>query len=336
MTPRLEARRLVRRYRNITAVRDLSLSLGAGEVTCLLGPSGCGKSTLLRLLAGLERPDEGLIVADGVTLSGQEVHSPAESRDIGLVFQDHALFPHLSALDNVAFGLADVPKPHRRPRALAALEQVQMGHRAHASPGSLSGGERQRVALARTLVRGPAVVLMDEPLSGLDGALRTEVRAVTLEALKRSGAAVLIVTHDPQDALMTADTLILMREGEILQTGAPQDCYFRPRSVVAARLLGDVNVLTARMAGSSAVTAFGPLAVDRPVSQILARPEALVLSGDGVQALVVQRRFAGSRTQLVLTSGGEIATGYAPPVGGPSPGDRVGVVLDPAACTGLD
>ena len=336
MTPRLEASRLVRRYGEVTAVKGVTLSLAAGQLTCLLGPSGCGKSTLLRLLAGLERPDEGLIVADGVILTGSAAHRPAESRNVGLVFQDHALFPHLSALDNVAFGLADLPRTERRSRALTALEQVRLGHRADAWPGSLSGGERQRVALARTLAREPAVVLMDEPFSGLDGALRTEIRTSTLEALNQSGAAVLIVTHDPQDALMTADTLILMREGEILQTGTPEDCYFRPRSLVAAGLLGDINVLPAWMEGGLAMTAFGGVAMDRPVRQVLARPEALVVSGEGVSALVHERRFAGSRTLLVLSAGDEIALGYGPPVGGPAPGDQVRVVLDPAACTGLD
>ena len=192
------------------------------------------------------------------------------------------------------------------------------------------------MALARTLAREPAVVLMDEPFSGLDGALRTEVRATSLEVLKKSGAAVLIVTHDPQDALMTADTLILMREGEILQTGTPQDCYFRPRSVVAARLLGDINVLSARMEGSMAITAFGQVAMDSPVRQVMARPEALVLSRSGVTVLVLERHFAGSRTLLVMRSGDEIATGYGPPVGGPSPGDQVRVILDPLACSGLN
>ena len=336
MTPRLDAHQLVKRYGAITAVKDVSLSLAAGKLTCLLGPSGCGKSTLLRLLAGLERPDDGLIAANGVILVGSEAHRPAETRNVGLVFQDHALFPHLSALDNVAFGLADLPRTEQRSRALTALEQVRLGHRADAWPGSLSGGERQRVALARTLAREPAVVLMDEPFSGLDGALRTEVRASTLEALKQSGAAVLIVTHDPQDALMTADTLILMREGEILQSGTPEDCYFRPRSVVAAGLLGDINVLPARMEEGLATTAFGRVAMDRPVRQVLARPEALILSGEGVNALVLERRFAGSRTLLVLSAGDEIALGYGPPVDGPGPGDLVRVTLDPAACNGLD
>lgn len=336
MRPSLEARRLVRRYGTLTAIRDLSLSLQQGQLTCLLGPSGCGKSTLLRLLAGLERPDEGLVVADGAILSGPAVHVPAELRNVGLVFQDHALFPHLSALDNVAFGLADLPGADRRPRALATLEQVRLDHRAHALPGSLSGGERQRVALARTLARKPPVVLMDEPFSGLDGRLRTEVRASTLKALKQSGAAVLIVTHDPLDALMTADTLILMRDGAILQTGTPEDCYFRPQSVVAAGLLGDINVLPARMDHGLALTAFGQVAMNRPVRQVLARPEALVVAGEGVQARVLERRFAGNRSLLVLTSDGEIATGYGPSVGGPRPGDEVRIMLDAAACTGLD
>ncbi|HEX5775204.1 MAG TPA: ABC transporter ATP-binding protein, partial [Caulobacteraceae bacterium] len=271
------ARRL---YGRKAAVDGASLTVQAGRLTCLLGPSGCGKSTLLRLIAGLEPLDGGKISADGQLLSGPHVHVAPEERKIGFVFQDYALFPHLTIEQNVAFGLTHLPRDQRRARALAELERVRLADRAGAWPSALSGGEQQRVALARALARNPRAILLDEPFSGLDGRLKAEVRDAALEALRDAGAAALIVTHDAEEALMMADDLALMEEGRILQTGAPRDCYLRPTSMAAARLLGEANELpVTRVEGGSVHTAFG--GVPGAGSVVMARPEALALGPDG-------------------------------------------------------
>ncbi|MGZ8370686.1 MAG: ABC transporter ATP-binding protein, partial [Caulobacteraceae bacterium] len=224
----IEVREVRRVYGKTIAVDGASLTLNAGEITCLLGPSGCGKSTLLRLIAGLEPVDGGEIVSGGKPISGKGVHLAPEARGVGMVFQDYALFPHLTVLGNVEFGLRRAPAPERRNRAMAELERVRMAGRAGAWPQALSGGEQQRVALARALARSPKAMLLDEPFSGLDGRLKAEVRDTTLSALRSAGVATLLVTHDAEEAMMMGDTIALMRDGRILQSGSPRDCYLKP------------------------------------------------------------------------------------------------------------
>jgi iron(III) transport system ATP-binding protein len=321
------ARRL---YGRKAAVDGATLSVEAGRLTCLLGPSGCGKSTLLRLIAGLEPLDGGEIKSQGALLSGPGVHAAPEERQIGFVFQDYALFPHLTIEQNVAFGLTHLPRDQRRARALAELERVRLADRAGAWPSALSGGEQQRVALARALARNPRAILLDEPFSGLDGRLKAEVRDAALDALRDAGAAALIVTHDAEEALMMADDLALMQDGRILQTGAPRDCYLRPASIAAARLLGEANELpVTRLEGGMAHTAFGDVPGAGQV--VMARPEALVL-GEGVRAKVVAARFAGSFVSLSLYADGETATARVPVASAPQIGAEVHVRLDPAFC----
>lgn len=289
-------------YDGKPAVIKAELTLEPGRITCLLGPSGCGKSTLLRMIAGLETPDAGTITA-----GDQEItRLPPEKRDIGLVFQDYALFPHLRVEDNVAFGLSALPPVERKARALALLERVRLGARARAWPGELSGGEQQRVALVRALAREPRAVLLDEPFSGLDAHLKGEVRDAALAALRASGAAVLIVTHDAEEAMLMADDLILMSEGCILQRGAPEACYLNPVSIAAARLLGEADILPARVANGVAETAFGDVpaaGVADGAAQVMVRPEAFVI-GPGVHADVSDVRFAGQGWRATLSAGG--------------------------------
>ena len=227
-------------YHGKAAVDGVSLTLEPGRIACLLGPSGCGKSTLLRLIAGLEPVDGGVVESAQGRLSDTGIHVPPERRDIGFVFQDYALFPHLTVEANVAFGLQKMPGAERRRLAQEALAHVGLDHRAASYPQALSGGEQQRVALARAMVRKPAVLLLDEPFSGLDGRLKAEVRDATLAALREAGAAALIVTHDAEEAMMMADDLALMKHGRILQTGSPRDCYLKPVSTSAARHQGDM------------------------------------------------------------------------------------------------
>jgi len=317
------------------AVDGVSLTLEAGKITCLLGPSGCGKSTLLRLIAGLEPLDGGTVATDHI-LSGPRSHLPPEQRDIGFVFQDYALFPHMSVEDNVAFGLKRLIPPERQQRALMQLGRVHLADRAKAFPQALSGGEQQRVALARALAREPALVLLDEPFSGLDAHLKAGVRDATLEALREAGTAALIVTHDAEEALMMADHLALMDQGKILQTGTPQDCYRHPVSLAAARLLGPANPIAVVVAGGKADTGLGSLdapgLADGPAIAII-RPEALILTADGTPALVLANRFAGAESWITLRIGGleleaRMATRASPVVG-----SQVLVRLDHSACT---
>jgi len=326
---------LTRRYGRKTAVDEAGLTLSAGEITCLLGPSGCGKSTLLRLIAGLETPDAGTVRTPDRILSGPgAAFVPPEQRDIGLVFQDYALFPHLTVARNVAFGLADLPAAEREARVKAQLQRVRMHEHADAWPQALSGGEQQRVALARALAREPAVVLLDEPFSGLDGRLKAEVRAAALAALRASGAAVLVVTHDAEEAMMMGDRLALMRHGRILQTGSPRDCYLKPASPSAARLLGDTVELPATLDGGRAETAFGSVVANGSGPAILvARPEAFRVADTGVEAKVGAVSFAGPFVLAEIAAGGQSAVARVPHALAPKPGDAVRIQLAPAFCS---
>lgn len=323
-----EVRRL---YHGKAAVDGVSLALQSGRIACLLGPSGCGKSTLLRLIAGLEPVDAGSVDSPEGRLSAPGRHVPPERRDIGFVFQDYALFPHLSIEANVAFGLRRTGGAERRRLALDALARVGLDHRKDAYPQALSGGEQQRVALARAMVRRPSLLLLDEPFSGLDGRLKTEVRDATLSALRDAGSAALIVTHDAEEAMMMADDLALMKHGRILQTGSPRDCYLDPVSTSAARLLGDTNVLPSRIENGQAVTAFGAVPGASGAS-VMARPEALVLGASGVAAKVIDCRYAGATSVITLEAQGVTAQARTPSQTAPCPGDTVMVRLDPALC----
>lgn len=332
-----------KRFGTHDAVIGADLALEAASITCLLGPSGCGKSTLLRMIAGLERVDSGeigLVGADGAIepLSGGRLHVPPEHRPIGLVFQEYALFPHLSVIENVAFGLRGLPRTERAARALALLERVRMADRARSYPQTLSGGEQQRVALARALAREPRAVLLDEPFSGLDGALRSEVRATTLAALRASGSAALIVTHDAEEAMLSADRLALMHAGRILQTGSPAECYGAPASVEAARLLGEINIVPARVHGAVAESVLGrhdaPGMADGP-ARIGVRPEALIPAESGIKATVTAVGFAGGFYRLTVVAGGEtlIMRRALSPEGErpPAPGDSITIALSPGS-----
>ncbi|MEM1108459.1 MAG: ABC transporter ATP-binding protein [Planctomycetota bacterium] len=215
-------------YRKNTPVVDgVDFRLDTGRVHCLLGDSGSGKTTLLRLIAGLERPDEGEIKIAGQLVSGGPKHLPAEDRPIGMVFQDYALFPHLSVRKNVAFGMRHRPRAERRAIADELLQRVGMSGFETAMPYTLSGGQQQRVALARALARDPKVMLLDEPFSGLDAAMRDAVRETTLKVMREAGVAVLMVTHDPREALVAADTVSVMRRGKITATGRPEEVCVR-------------------------------------------------------------------------------------------------------------
>ena len=323
MTAAIEVSGALKRYGAKVAVDGVDLTLQAGRITCLLGPSGCGKSTLLRLIAGLEVLDDGHILAEGRDITAM----PPERRDIGLVFQDYALFPHLRVEDNVGFGLKAMATPERKARVADLLARVQLGDRGRSFPGELSGGEQQRIALVRALARAPHTVLLDEPFSGLDSHLKAEVREATLQMLRGSGAAVMIVTHDAEEAMQMADDLALMSQGRILQRGAPHDCYLDPVSIEAARLLGEAEIIAARIQGGMASTAFGDVpapALSDGDASLMLRADALV-PGPGVEAAVSDVRFVGQAWRATLTAGG-VST---PARLTERPGDRLSVRIDP-------
>ena len=240
--PRLEIKNLSRRFAETTAVDDVSIELQPGQVTCLLGPSGCGKSTTLRMIAGVEEQQSGEILVDGVLICNSKHIVPPELRNIGMMFQDFALFPHLSVLENVAFGLSGT-KADKRNRAELLLDRVDLNGYGSKMPHQLSGGEQQRVALARAVAPKPKIMLLDEPFSGLDDRLRDGVRDETLKVLREDGAAVLMVTHDPSEAMKMADEIALMRGGRIIQSGAPYTFYYSPIVREAAAFFSDINLI---------------------------------------------------------------------------------------------
>lgn len=282
-TPRLQVSNVVREFQGRRVVDDVSLTVMPGQVTCLLGPSGCGKSTTLRIIAGVDRQDQGTLIVDGETVASDQVHLPPEARSIGLMFQDFALFPHLSVVDNVGFGLKGSRKD-KRVRAMELLERVGLAADAQKFPHQLSGGEQQRVALARALAPRPRVMLMDEPFSGLDNRLRDGIRDETLEVLKDEGTAVLLVTHEPEEAMRMADNIALMRDGRIVQQGAPYNVYNAPIDKAAAAFFSDINVIEGVVEGALTATPFGQfLAPGVPNGQrveIIIRPQHLRIDFD--------------------------------------------------------
>lgn len=272
-----------RQFDGRAVVDDVSLSIQAGQVTCLLGPSGCGKSTTLRMIAGVEMQDSGEIYVDGKLICDTVFRVPPERREIGLMFQDFALFPHLSVADNVAFGLKGA-RPEKRARVEELLRKVDLIRYIDEFPHQLSGGEQQRVALARALAPRPRIMLMDEPFSGLDNRLRDGIRDETLALLKEEDTAVLLVTHEPEEAMRMADEIALMRGGKIVQRGAPYNVYTRPVDKAAVAFFSDINVLGARVEGALADTPFGqflaPGVPDGTDVEIVFRPQHVKLDFD--------------------------------------------------------
>lgn len=312
-TARLEVRSLYRQFGANLVLKGMSLSLRAGQVTGLLGPSGCGKSTLLRIIAGVDRQNAGDVWIDGRKVAGDDVFVPPEQRYVGLMFQDFALFPHLSVADNVAFGLKG-SRTEKRLRVRELLEKVGLLRYIDGYPHELSGGEQQRVALARALAPRPSIMLMDEPFSGLDSRLREGIREETLSLLKEEGTAVILVTHDPEEAMRMADQIALMREGEIVQMGAPYDIYKSPLDLRVAAFFSDVNVVTGTVKDGCAQTAFGqfdaPGMADGELADIVIRPQHLKIDFDRggvgpcptpergccVRATVQRARFVGNES----------------------------------------
>lgn len=228
-------------FGDFTAVDDIDLSIPAGKLTTLLGPSGCGKTTSLRMLAGYTRPTQGRILVDGADAT----NTPPEKRGLGMVFQSYALFPHMTVADNVGYGLRlrGATKQERKDRAAESLELVGLGHLAARKPRALSGGQQQRVALARAIAIRPKLLLLDEPLSNLDARLRVQMRSEIRRIQHETGLTVVLVTHDQDEALEMSDEMVLMREGRIMQQGAPADVFGAPANRFVADFLGYENFI---------------------------------------------------------------------------------------------
>jgi ABC-type Fe3+/spermidine/putrescine transport system ATPase subunit len=251
----VELDRLGKRFGAETAVRDVSLSVGRGELVTLLGPSGCGKTTTLRCIAGLERPDDGDIRIGGRLVASKQhgVHLNPENRDIGMVFQSYAVWPHMTVFDNVAYGLRvrRTPSSAIRERTMQALELVGLGPYADRYATMLSGGQRQRVALARAIVYRPAVVLFDEPLSNLDAKLREQMRVELVRLQKEVGITSVYVTHDQSEALVMSDRVVVMNNGAIQQIADPRTVYARPANAFVANFIGVANLMQGILLGRS-------------------------------------------------------------------------------------
>jgi iron(III) transport system ATP-binding protein len=347
--PRLAVDHLVKTYAGRRVVDDVSLTVMPGQVTCLLGPSGCGKSTTLRIIAGVDMQDSGTIHVDGQLICDTVNRVPPEGRSIGLMFQDFALFPHLTVAQNVGFGLRG-RKDQGRVEAL--LQKVGMLRYLHDYPHQLSGGEQQRVALARALAPQPRIMLMDEPFSGLDDRLRDDIRDETLEILKSEGTAVLLVTHEPNEALRMADEIALMRDGRIVQRGSPYNIYNAPKDLLAAGFFSDINVIKGKVQGALTDTPFGqflaPGVPDGTEVDIVIRPQHLKIDfdragrgpnptpQDGTPARgVVQRaRFIGasSLVEFRMDFDGSTLRAAVPSVFLPKPGTPLWIMIRRDRC----
>jgi iron(III) transport system ATP-binding protein len=335
---RLTVEDLSRRYGETLALDRVSLDIAPAEILCLLGPSGCGKSTLLRIAAGVERPSSGRVLLDGQEVAGPSF-VPPEQRGVGLMFQDFALFPHLTIRDNVAFGLKSLTRREARAEAQAALERVGLGHYAGEYPHILSGGEQQRVALARAIAPRPSVLLMDEPFSGLDTQLREQMREETLAILHETRATSIVVTHDAEEAMRMGDRVALMRKGRVVQTGKALELYRAPKDILAARTFSDLNELGARIDHGSALTPLGRFAANglpdgaAAIVCVRQRGVRLLAAGEGVPARVLDARFLGDIALVELAVQGLDAPIFARVKESdvPPQGAEIGVGIDSGA-----
>ena len=301
---RLTFERLERRFDTTIALNGFSLDIAPAEVVCLLGPSGCGKTTLLRVAAGIEKPTGGRVLINALEVAGPDRFVPPERRNVGLMFQDFALFPHLTIIANVAFGLRALPREDARREAAVALARVGLTRYADDYPHILSGGEQQRVALARAIVPRPAVMLMDEPFSGLDVQLRERLQEETLTLLRETRATCLIVTHAPAEAIRLGDRIAVMRAGRLLQAGKAEELYRNPADLFVARLFSEINEIPYTVESGALRTPIGAFAVpglnegEEAILCIRRRAIRIGGAGAGLPARLLRSQFLGDLALL--------------------------------------
>ncbi|MDX1440420.1 MAG: ABC transporter ATP-binding protein [Rubricoccaceae bacterium] len=285
----------------LPVVNGLSFDVEEGELFALLGPSGCGKTTTLRLIAGFMRPDRGTIELRSEVLVDEHRFTPPEKRGIGFVFQDYALFPHLTVEQNIGFGLRKLSAKDRKARVRRVISIVGLDGLERRSPHALSGGQQQRVALARALAPNPRLLLLDEPFSNLDAHFRNEMRDRVRDILKKEGITSVLVTHDQEEALLFADRLGVMQGGRIDQVGTPEEIYLTPRTLFVAQFMGQTNLVLTHARGTRSDSVLGPLTLHREAEGpvlVAVRPEHFLISSskdheDDLEATVLSRAFKG-------------------------------------------
>lgn len=294
---------VTKRFGDVVAASNVSLDVRRGKTLALLGPSGCGKTTVLRMIAGLEQPDSGSISLGDNVLVGQRDYIRPEHRSIGMVFQDGALFPHMTVAENVGYGLGRHPSAEK---VVAALKRVDLEGFEDRMPATLSGGQAQRVALARALVPEPDVLLLDEPFAALDAELRVRVRTEVASLLRSLDITSVFVTHDQEEAFVVGDEVAVMRGGSILQVGKPHEIYNDPVSPWVAEFVGDSNLVEGRAEGEVAATAIGPIRLTHAhegLVQLVVRPEHLLM-GVGDVGMVTAVQFYGHDTSYEVAIAG--------------------------------
>ncbi|HEX7045884.1 MAG TPA: ABC transporter ATP-binding protein [Burkholderiales bacterium] len=340
LPPLLEVEHLQHAYGDFVVIADLSFRLERGAIGCLLGPSGCGKTTVLRCIAGFERIRAGAIRLNGITVSQPARTVPPEERRIGMVFQDYALFPHLSVADNIAFGLHGLPRAERRRRAQELAELVGLGGVLAKYPHELSGGQQQRVALARALAPRPELLLLDEPFSNLDVDLRERLSLEVREVIKASGATAILVTHDQHEAFAMADEIGIMHEGRLQQWDSAYNLYHRPANRFVADFVGQGVFLPARVLNGCKIEfelgvlegeLHGPaLQALRERAEILLRPDDIVHDdASPMQAEVVHKAFRGAQILYTLRlASGRRVLALVPSHHNHALGEKIGIRLN--------
>lgn len=301
--PALVVHQAARQLGQVAALDGVSLSVDKGQIVCLVGHSGCGKSTLLRVIAGVESLDSGAVSIAGKVVSDSTTFVEPEHRNVGFMFQDYALFPHLTARQNIGFGLRSMQRNQRDARVTEVIDRLDIATLADRYPHQLSGGEQQRIALARAIAPQPAILLMDEPFSNLDRGLRESIRHQTLSLIRTLGITAIIVTHDPEEALSTGDVVALMNKGKLVETAPGETLYAKPRTAYAAAFFSRVNRLPAQRNGDRINTPLGvfPASADCPAEPVvLIRPQDVFIDDQGMPARVLQRSFLGEMEEISL------------------------------------
>ncbi len=323
-----------RRFGKTAAVAGASLSVADCEIVCLFGPSGCGKTTLLRVAAGLEPLESGSVSVDGEILASNGVARPPEARPIGFVFQDFVLFPHLTALENVTFGLRHLPRAAQQETAREELTRVGLAGFEKRYPHQLSGGQQQRVALARAFARRPRAMLLDEPFASIDAVLRRKLRNDVRAILKDHGAATILVTHDPEEALALGDRIAIMDRGRIIETATPRALFDAPATAAGASLFAGSQALGGVRRNGAVITPFGPVAAASGAdgdALVVVQPGGAEMAADpGGAAVAEECRFVGPHWTVALAAGAPpviLTVAAAEPV---EPGARFSVRFNPS------